>query len=79
MGLIVIELPSSVNRRYKLNNKKMEEFIIENLESTATPVLETKAIKLTDQDKADIRAANRARKGNLIDWNDAKKFLSELD
>lgn len=79
MGQIVIELPSRINRRYKLNNKKMEQIIIDNLESAATPVLKTNAPKLTDQDKADIKAANRARKGDLMDWEDAVKMLREID
>lgn len=79
MGQIVIELPSRINRRYKLNNKKMEQIIIENLESAATPVPKKNAIRLTDEDRADIRAANRARKGDLLDWEDAVKILRSRD
>lgn len=30
-------------------------------------------VSLTAEDKADIRAARRARKGDLIDWEDVKK------
>jgi len=35
--------------------------------------------KLTAEDLADIRAAKRARKGDLISWEEAKVFLDRLD
>ena len=78
MGQIIIDLPSRIKRHYRLDNSELESVIIESLEMTATPV-KTNPVRLTDEDKADLKAANRARKGELIDWEDAKIFLDQLN
>jgi hypothetical protein len=68
MGKITINLPPDINRRYQLNNA----------ESTAKPIEENQDTP-TAEDLADARAARRARKGDLISWEDAKAYLDTLD
>ena len=78
MGQIIIDLPSRIKRHYHLDNEEVENLIIQSLEITATPI-KNNPLKLTAEDKADIKAAKRARKGELIEWEEAKAFLNELD
>jgi hypothetical protein len=78
MGRIIIDIPNRTKRHYKLNNKEVAKSILESLKVYALPV-EDNPIRLTAEDKADIRAVNRARKGDLIDWKDAELFLDKLD
>lgn len=74
MGQIIIDLPSRIKRHYRLDDEDLANAILARLERDAMPVKNNPA-KLTDADKADIRAARRARKGDLVDWKDAKKQL----
>ncbi len=78
MGQIIIELPSRIKRHYRLDNSELESVILESLELAATPIKGNPA-KLTEEDKADIRAAKRARKGDLIPWSEAEAYLDTLD
>lgn len=77
MGQIIIDLPNRINRRYRLNDADLTSKILESLETAATLVKNSP--KLTDEDRADISAAKRARKGELVAWEEAKKFLDALD
>ena len=61
MGQIIIDLPSRIKRRYRLDNEELTKTILASLETGALPV-KTNARKLTAEDKEDIRAARRARK-----------------
>ncbi len=74
MGQIIIDLPNRIKRHYRLDDKESADAILAKLERDAMPV-KTKSARLTDEDKADIRAARRARKGDLVDWKDVKKQL----
>ena len=74
MGQIIIDLPSRIKRHYRLDDKDLANAILARLERDAMPVKNNPA-KLTDEDKADIRAARRARKGDLVNWEDAKKQI----
>ena len=74
MGQIIIDLPSRIKRHYRLDDEDLANAILARLERDAMPVKNNPA-KLTDEDKADIRAAKRARKGDLVDWEDVKKEL----
>ena len=74
MGQIIIDLPSRIKRHYRLDDEDLANAILARLERDAMPVKNNPA-KLTDEDKADIRAARRARKGDLVNWEDAKKQL----
>lgn len=74
MGQIIIDLPNRIKRRYRLEDKDIADAILARLERDATPVEDSPAHS-TDEDKSDIRAARRARKGDLVDWEDAKKQL----
>jgi len=78
MGQIIIDLPSRINRRYRLDDEESANAILARLERDALP-LKSNPVKLTAEDKADIRAARRARKGELIAWEDAKAYLKTLD
>lgn len=78
MGQIIIDLPSRIKRRYRLDDNELENVIINSLEIAATPI-KNNPVRLTDEDKADINRANRARKGQLIDWEEAKIYLDQLD
>ncbi len=77
MGHIIIDLPSRIKRHYRLDDKDLTSVILASLEAAALPIKENSA-KLTAEDKADIRAAKRARKGELIAWEEAKAFLDRL-
>ncbi len=74
MGQIIIDLPSRIKRHYRLDDEDLANAILARLERDAMPVKNNPA-KLTDEDKADIRAARRARKGDLVNWEDAKKQI----
>ncbi len=74
MGQIIIDLPSCIKRHYRLDDKELADAILARLERDAMPVKKNPA-SLTDEDKADICAAKRARKGDLVDWEDVKKEL----
>ncbi len=77
MGQIIIDLPNRTNKRFRLDNESLATAIIQTLETEAAIV--KNPAKLSDEDKADIRAAKRARKGELVDWEDARAFLDTLD
>ncbi len=74
MGQIIIDLPTRIKRHYRLDDEDLANAILARLERDAMPVKNNPA-KLTDEDKADIRAARRARKGDLVNWEDAKKQI----
>jgi len=74
MGQIIIDLPSRIKRHYRLDDEDLANAILARLERDAMPVKNNPA-SLTDEDKADIRAARRARKGDLVNWEDAKKQI----
>ena len=74
MGQIIIDLPSRIKRHYRLDNDEVATLIIQSLENTATPV-KNNPFKLTAEDKADLRTANRARKGDLVSWEEVKENL----
>ena len=78
MGQIIIELPNRINRRYRIDSQEFADAIIKSLELAALPV-ENNPVGLTTEDKADIRAARRARKGEIVQWEDAKAFLDTLN
>lgn len=83
MGQIIIDLPLRVKRHYKIDDVESAKELLAELQTK----LQTKARrgedddneKLTAEDLADIRAAKRARKGDLISWEDAKAFLQTLE
>ena len=74
MGQIIIELPSRIKRRYRLDNEELTNAILARLDRDAEPIKDN-PVKLTAEDKADIRAANRARKGDLVSWESVKERL----
>ncbi|CAN5386423.1 hypothetical protein BH20ACI1_BH20ACI1_06840 [soil metagenome] len=61
MGQIIIELPNRINRHYQITNREFADVLIKLLQTAAAPVKKN-PIRLTAEDKADIRAARRARK-----------------
>ena len=73
MGQIIIDLPTRINRRYRLDDKKLADNIIVFLEAEA--LLIPNPSKLTKEDISDIRAARYARKGELVAWEDVKERL----
>ena len=74
MGQIIIDLPSRIKRHYRLDDEDLANAILARLERDAMPVKNNPG-KITDEDKADVRAARRARKGDLVNWEDAKKQI----
>lgn len=58
MGQITIEVPQEVKKSYQITDKNTAEAIITQLEKTVGQSTRT---KLTEEDKADVRAAKRAR------------------
>lgn len=78
MGQIIIDLPQRIKRRYKIDDVESAAELLAALQISAQRVTENPA-KLTAEDLADIRAAKRARKGELISWEEAKVFLDRLD
>ncbi len=78
MGQIIIDLPLSVKRRYKIDDVESANELLAALQNTARRV-EDAPEKLTAEDLADIRAAERAReKGEFVAWEDAEAFLDTL-
>lgn len=83
MGQIIIDLPGKINRRYLLENAASAEILVDQLEQSAKRVkinpaaraAEKKSARLTVEDEADVRAARRARKGDLVSWEEVKKTL----
>ena len=76
MGQIIIDLPSRIKRRYRLDNEELTQTILASLEAAALPV-KTNSDKLTAEDIADIRSARRAKKeGGFITLEQLK---AELD
>ena len=61
MGQIIIDLPSRIKRRYRLDDEELTNSILASLEAAALPV-KTNSSKLTAEDKADIRDALAAKK-----------------
>ncbi|HXG84631.1 MAG TPA: hypothetical protein VNI84_11445 [Pyrinomonadaceae bacterium] len=59
MGQIIIDLPTRIKRRYRLNNKDLANAIVASLEAEASIVPD--ASKLTKEDISDIRAARAAK------------------
>lgn len=78
MGQIIIDLPQRIKRRYKIDDVESAAELLAALQMSAQRVTGNPA-KLTAEDLADIRAAKRARKGDLISWEEAKVFLDRLD
>ena len=64
MGQIIIDLPSRIKRRYRLDNEELTKTILASLEAGALPV-KTNSSKLTAEDKADIRDALVAKEEYL--------------
>lgn len=73
MGKIIIDLPLKINRRYLLNDVESAALLLQGLEASAIRVEENPAA--TAEDLADASSAGRARKGDLIAWEDVKKQL----
>ena len=78
MGQIIIDLPLRVKRRYKIEDVESANEILAALKIKAQQITENSA-KPNAEDSADIRAVNRARKGELISWEEAEIFLDTLD
>ena len=79
MGQIIIDLPLRVKRHYKIDNVELANELLAALQNTARRVEDDDSEKLTAEDLADIRAAKRARKGDVITWEEAKIFLQTLE
>jgi hypothetical protein len=79
MGQIIIDVPMrGVKRRYRLDDVEKAAELLNDLQAKAQRV-KVNSEKLTAEDAADIRAARRARKGEFVDWEDAKAFLDRLN
>ena len=78
MGRIIVDLPQRIKRHYKIDDVESAAELLAALQMSAQRVTGNPA-KLTAEDLADIRAAKRARKGDLISWEEAKVFLDRLD
>ena len=75
MGQIIINVPQrGVKRRYKLEDAQTAAELLDDLQVKAKHV-KVNYEKLTDEDLADIRAAKRARKGDLVSWKEVKEQL----
>lgn len=75
MGQIIIDVPQrGVKRRYKMDDTKSAEELIAFLEKKARRV-KVNPEKPTAEDLADIAAAKRARKGDLVSWKEVKEQL----
>jgi hypothetical protein len=73
----IINLPLNINRHYQLSDAESAALLLQDLEKSAK-LVEKNPGKATVEDLADIRAARRARKGELIPWEDAKAYLDTL-
>ncbi len=75
MGQIIIDVPMrGVKRRYKMDDAKSAEELLTALQTKAKRV-KVNPEKPTAEDLADIRAAKRARKGDLVVWKEVKEQL----
>ncbi len=75
MGQIIIDVPMrGVKRRYKMDDAKSAEELLTALQAKAKRV-NVNPEKPTAEDLADIRAAKRARKGDLVSWKEVKEQL----
>jgi len=75
MGQIIIDLPMRVKRHYKIDDVESANELLATLQNTARRV-ESAPEKLTAEDLADIRAAERAReKGEFISLEQLKTEL----
>ncbi len=75
MGQIIIDVPMrGVKRRYKMDDAKSAEELLTALQAKAKRV-KVNPEKPTAEDLADIRAAKRARKGDLVSWKEVKEQL----
>ena len=63
MGQIIIDLPSRIKRRFRLNDEKTAEAILKSLEDKGEIVENSN--KLSKEDLADIRDARAAKKEYL--------------
>ena len=63
-----------VKRRYKMDDAKSAEELLTALQAKAKRV-KVNPEKPTAEDLADIRAAKRARKGDLVSWKEVKEQL----
>lgn len=78
MGQIVIDLPLRVKQHYKIDDVDSANELLAELKVKAMRV-EDDSEELTAEDRADIRAAKRARKGDFVSWEDAEAYLNTLD
>lgn len=78
MGQIIIDLPLRVKQRYKIDDVESANELLAALQVKARRVKDNPE-NLTAEDLADIRAAKRARKGDVVAWEDAKAFLQTLE
>ncbi len=75
MGQIIIDVPQrGVKRRYKMDDAKSAEELLTALQEKARRI-KMNPEKPTAEDLADIRAAKRARKGDLVSWKEVKEQL----
>lgn len=75
MGQIIIDVPQrGVKRRYKMDDAKSAEELLTALHQKARRV-KVKPEKLSAEDLADLAAAKRARKGDLVGWKEVKEQL----
>ncbi len=75
MGQIIIDVPlRGVKRRYKMDDAKSAEELLTALQAKAKRV-KVNPEKPTAEDLVDIRAARRARKGDLVSWKEVKEQL----
>lgn len=76
MGQIIIDVPQcGVKRRYELDDAQSAEELLIVLQAKARRV-KVNPEKPTTEDLVDIRAAKRARKGDLIGWKEVKEQLA---
>ncbi len=75
MGQIIIDLPLNVEHHYEIKDLALAAELLEVLQTLASRVKENPE-KLTAEDLADVRAANRAlERGEFVAWEDAKAYL----
>ncbi len=63
MGQIIIDLPSQIKRRFRLDDQKTAEAILKSLEDKGEPVEKPNGSK--DEDLADVKDAAAAKKEYL--------------
>ena len=72
-----VELPVAPKIHSPRLADRLKIEIVKELEAEA--LLIPNPSKLTKEDISDIRAVRRARKGELVAWEEAKAFLNTLD